>query len=145
MSLNAPKWIFTAASLICIALFSSAASAALTPKLQEIAKNGKHIFTHPTFGGNGKSCESCHSGGGLEIGHLPNGKEVPSLRNAAAIFPRFNRRDQLVTLQDQIRNCVGGAIEGTPPAYDSEEMRTLVVYLTSLSQGKAIDMGGKPQ
>jgi len=47
--------------------------------------------------------------------------------------------------QDQVHNCVAGAIEGAPPAYDSPEMRSLVVYLTSLSQGKPIDMNGRPE
>ena len=145
MSLNATKRITAAVTLTCIAFFSGATSAAIPQQLQEIADSGKHIFTHPTFGGNGRSCESCHSGAGMETGKLPNGKEIPSLRDAAAIFPRINRRGHLVTLEDQVRNCVGGAIKGTPPAYDSKEMRELVVYITSLSQGKAINMGGKPQ
>ena len=68
----------------------------------------------------------------------------PLVQTYAAIFPRLNRKGKLVTLQDQVHNCVAGAIKGTPPAYDSDKMRLLVVYLTSLSQGKTIDMGGKP-
>ena len=144
MPLKAIKWITPVAALTYIALFSSVASAALPPKLQEIANSGKNIFTHPTFGGNGSSCNSCHLDGGTKAGKLPGGVTAPRLVNAAAIFPRFDVRGQFVTLEDQIRNCVGGAIQGTPPEYDSKEMRELVTYLTSLAQGKKIDLGGKP-
>jgi thiosulfate dehydrogenase len=144
MHLKTTKWIAPAAALTCITLFSSVAGAALSPKLQEIANNGKSIFIHPTFGGNGNSCNSCHLDGGTKAGKLPNGVTAPRLVNAAAIFPRFDIRGQLVTLEDQIRNCVGGAIQGTPPEYDSKKMRELMVYLTSLAQGKKIDLGGKP-
>jgi thiosulfate dehydrogenase len=144
MHLKATKWITPAAALTCIALFSSVASAALPPKLQEIANNGKNIFTHPSFGGNGNSCDSCHHDGGTKAGKLSNGVIAPKLVNAAAIFPRFDVRGQFVTLEDQIRNCVGGAIQGKPPEYDSKEMRELVTYLTSLAQGKKINLGGKP-
>lgn len=120
-------------------------AAALSPQLQSAAAQGKDIFMHPTFGGNGKACNSCHHDGGTGPGALPDGTPLPSLSNAAAVFPRLNKKGKLVTLQDQIHNCVAGAIEGTPPAYDSDQMRQLVVYLTSLSQGKTIDMGGKPR
>jgi len=51
----------------------------------------------------------------------------------------------LVTLEDQVRRCVAGGLQGKAPAYDSTEMRAMIAYLTSLSQGKAIDMGGRPQ
>ncbi len=141
------KWLAAASAIGCvILLMHSAAQAADMPtQLQSAAKQGKDIFMHPSFGGNGKACNSCHHDGGMGPGALPDGTPLPSLNNAAAIFPRLNRKGKLVTIQDQIHNCVAGAIEGTPPAYDSDKMRLLVVYLTSLSQGKAIDMGGKPR
>lgn len=138
--------IITAYALACLtALPTGAAYAAESAApLQAAVAKGKDIFMHPTFGGNGKACTSCHHNGGTGPGALPDGTKLPSLSNAAAIFPRLNKKGKLVTLEDQVRNCVAGAIKGTPPAYDSAEMRHLVVYLTSLSQGKAIDMGGKP-
>ena len=49
------------------------------------------------------------------------------------------------TLLDQVRHCVGAALKGKPPAYDSAEMTELVSYITSLSQGKRVDMDGKPK
>lgn len=141
------KWLSTVSALGCLtALLCAPAHAAGPPaQLQPAVDQGKEIFMHPSFGGNGKACTSCHHNGGIGHGALPDGTRLPSLSNAAAIFPRFNRKGKLVTIQDQIHNCVAGAIQGTPPAYDSDKMRFLVVYLTSLSQGKTIEMGGKPR
>jgi thiosulfate dehydrogenase len=114
--------------------------------LNQTVQNGKQLFMTATFGGNGMSCNSCHKAGGTTSGQLPNGKSIPSLGNAAAIFPRFNKRLGVVlTLQDQVHNCVAGALEGTPPSHDSKEMVALISYLTSLSQGKPVNMGGKPE
>ena len=92
------------------------------------------------------NCQSCHVDGGTGPGKLPNGTAIPSLSNAAAIFPRFNpRANKVVTLEDQLRNCIAGALQGKPPAYGSEQLTQLVSYVTSLAQGKPLDMDGKPQ
>ena len=128
-------------------LFASMLYAAATePQLEKAIQKGKNIFIHGTFGGNGKTCETCHTAGGTGPGKTPGGTTFPSLANAAAIFPRFNPMiNKVITLEDQIRNCTGGALHGKPPAYGSAEMNALVSYITSLSQGKPIDMGGKPR
>ncbi|KXW56513.1 hypothetical protein LHV13_02975 [Ferrovum sp. PN-J185] len=120
------------------------AQAASNPDVEAKIKEGHQLFTTAKFQGNGRVCETCHVAGGRTAGHLPNGKPMPSLMNAAAVFPRI-RQGHITTLEDQIRKCVGGAIEGTPPDYGSEELGALSVYLTSLSQGKAIELGGTPQ
>ncbi len=92
------------------------------------------------------TCQSCHVEGGAALGKLPNGTAIPSLSNAAAIFPRFNpKANKVVTLEDQLRNCIAGALQGQPPAYGSEQLTQLVSYVTSLAQGTPLDMDGKPQ
>ena len=122
------------------------AQAAITGPLAKAVAQGKQIFLHDTFGGRGMTCNACHRGAGLTATVTPNGSRFPSLSNAVATFPRYSRRaGRVITLQDQIRGCVKGALGGTPPADDSLTMRALVSYLTSLSQGKPIDMGGKPK
>lgn len=114
--------------------------------LDQALQQGKRLFTHETFGGNGAVCESCHLNGGVGPGRRPDGQAIPSLTNAAAVFPRYKAKaGKVFTLQDQIRGCVGMALEGTAPAYGSEQLNDLTVYLTSLAQGKAIDMGGEPR
>lgn len=122
------------------------AVAASSPELDKAVQNGKELFSHETFWGDGKTCESCHVNGGTVATKLPSGKALASLSNAAAIFPRFRvKSNKVITLPDQVRNCVQGGIGGTPPDYGSEQLTDLVAYLTSLAQGKAIDMGGVPQ
>lgn len=130
-----------------IVLFASMLySAAIDPQLEKAIKNGKDLFKSNTFGGNGNTCETCHTAGGTKPGMTPGGMKLPSLSNAAAIFPRFNpKNNKVVTLEDQIMNCAAGGLQGKPPAYGSTEMNDLVCYITSLSQGKPIDMGGKPR
>ncbi len=120
---------------------------AVDAELQKAIARGGEAFQHATFGASsGRVCNTCHLGGGMLPGRLPNGKAIPSLTNAAAIFPRVREQDHaLITLADQVRSCVGGAIQGQPPEYGSEELNALVSYVTSLSQGKSIDMGGQPK
>lgn len=125
---------------------TSAGAAADGDSLQQVVERGKNLFMTATFGGKGRHCNTCHKGGGTAMSELPNGKKFPSLSNAAAIFPRYDERHHRVkTLPDQVQHCVRDALEGKPPAYDSAEMTELVSYLTSLSQGKRIEMNGKPK
>lgn len=106
---------------------------------------GEKLFKKETFGGNGKTCQSCHADGGKGGGTLPDGRTVPALNNAAAIFPRYNaRQDKIFTLSDQTRHCIN-EVKGTPPAYGSVELNALISYVSSLSEGKPVDMGGKPK
>lgn len=147
MLINKPAWSISL--IFVMGLLSAMASfpvAAMAGPLDQAVRNGKHLFMTATFGGNGRNCNSCHKAGGTTMGELPNGKPIPSLMNAAAIFPRYNnRRGVVLTLQGQVRNCIAGALQGTPPSSDSKEMVDLISYLTSMSRGKAIDMGGKPK
>ena len=121
-------------------------AAAAETHLEKAVQGGKTLFVHENFGGNGKNCQSCHVDGGVAPGKLPDGKAIPSLSNAAAIFPRFNpKANKVITLEDQVRSCIAGGLQGKPPAYGSERLTELVSYVSSLSQGKPLDMGGKPQ
>ncbi|MGA7801247.1 MAG: c-type cytochrome [Gammaproteobacteria bacterium] len=139
----------TAAGLLLGLVLSFAgtcAQAAISGPLSKAVTEGKHVFVHDTFGSGGMTCAACHRAAGLGPTVLPNGHRFPNLANAAAIFPRYKARaHKIVTLEDQIRGCVARGLRGKPPAYDSTAMRSLVAYITSLSQGKAIDMGGRPK
>jgi len=139
-------WALAAWLLGASALFESTLVQAADPQLQQAIARGKDHFLHSTFAGRGRVCETCHLGGGMRQGQLPDGRPIPSLLNAAAIFPRISEDDQkLITLADQIRTCIGGALNGNAPAYGSDELNSLVAYVTSLSQGKPIDMGADPK
>jgi len=119
---------------------------AAEPQLEKAIHNGKALYVHETFGGNGKSCQSCHVDGGKAPGKLPDGTAIPSLANAAAIFPRFSPKvHKVITLEEQVKGCIAGGLQGKPPAYGSEQLTQLVSYVSSLSQGKPLDMGGNPR
>ena len=121
-------------------------AAATEPQLEKAIQDGKALFVHETFSGNGKTCQSCHVNGGVGLGTLPNGTAIPSLSNAATIYPRFNpKANKVVTLEDELRNCIAGGLQGKPPTYGSEQLTPLLTYVTSLAQGKPLNMGGAPQ
>jgi len=134
------------AALAAALLLAAAPAPALDPALQQAVARGGQLFQHETFGGGGRVCETCHLGGGLRPGQRPDGAPMPSLANAAAVFPRVGPDGHsLITLSDQVRACVGGAVKGKAPAYGSEDLNALVAYVSSLSQGKVLDMGGEPK
>ncbi len=146
---NSRKTIALAAALLLSSGFCALSiqeAAAAEPQLEKVIQGGKTLFVHETFGGNGKNCQSCHVDGGAGQGKLPNGTAIPSLSNAAAIFPRFSpKANKVITLEDQVRSCIAGGLQGKPPAYGSEQLTQLVSYVSSLAQGKPLDMGGKPR
>lgn len=135
------------ATLIILATITSITQAApMAPELTQAIHDGEHLFKNETFGGSGRVCNTCHLNGGTTKGQLPNGKPLPSLTNAAAIFPRFDAKaNQVMTLADRIQGCIGGAIGGKPPELGSPELNNLQIYVTSLAQGKTLQMGGDPQ
>jgi thiosulfate dehydrogenase len=138
----------TAAGLLNLALCALGIqhSAAAEPQLEKAIQDGKALFVHETFGGNGMTCEACHVNGGVGSGRTAKRSTIPSLSNAATIYPRFDvKKNKVITLEDQIQSCVAGALRGKPPAYGSEQMTQLVVYVTSLAQGKPLNLGGKPE
>ncbi|MHB1950530.1 MAG: c-type cytochrome [Acidiferrobacteraceae bacterium] len=120
--------------------------------LNAAAAHGEYLFQHGTFGGHrrmhgaGVTCETCHMGGGRVAGRLPNGKQIPSLVNAAAIFPRYApKAHRVVTLEMQIRHCVKGGLGGHPPAFGSTAMVDMIAYLHSIAKGQPITPGGMPK
>lgn len=120
------------------------ANAAMSGPLAKTVAKGQHIFMHDTFAGRGMTCDSCHTGGGRGPTVVPGSQNAgPSLSNAAAVFPRYKPDDgRVMTLADEIHGCIQGALGGKAPAYNSETMRALETYLTALSQGKRMHMGG---
>ena len=134
------------AGVLMLGLWAPNALAKVPDPLHAAIQRGSHIFATDTFGGRGMTCQSCHSGGGRIAGQLANGSKIPSLSNAAAIFPRYSpRAGKVITLEDQVRACIAGALGGKPPEYGSRKLTDLVSYLTFLSNGKPIDIGGKPK
>lgn len=53
-------------------------AAAAEPQLEKAIQDGKTIFVHETFGGNGMTCDGCHLNGGVGSGKRQNGKLFPA-------------------------------------------------------------------
>lgn len=120
------------------------ASAAESPLEIAVAK-GAHLFAAATFGGNGRTCESCHQDGGKAPGQLGN-RKLPSLLNAAAIYPRFSPgADRVVTLEGQVQQCIKGGLAGTPPELGSADLVSITAYLGSIAKGQPMEIGGSPK
>ena len=139
--------------------------AALPPVLAQAVARGAHIFKDDSFGSHVRpvanaasafadmgsspaparfmTCAVCHVHGGLTRGVLADGRHIPSLRNAAAVFPRYSAKShRIVTLEDQIQHCVKDGIKGRPPAFQGATMVDLVSYLKSLAAGQRMAIGG---
>lgn len=136
-------WVLALLPLGLVSECQLASAATHGPLAKSVAK-GKDIFLHDTFGGGGMTCDACHTDGGRGPTVVPGSSHsMPSLSNAAAVFPRFKQDDgRVMTLAQQIHGCIAGALGGKAPAYDSQAMVDLEVYLTSLSEGKSVRMGG---
>lgn len=132
------------AAIVTIGLLPSANAGGSGP-LAKVIAHGRNIFLHDTFGGRGMTCDSCHTEGGKGPTVVPGSSmKGPSLSNAAAVFPRYKPDDgRVLTLAEQIHGCISGALGGRAPSYGSDTMRALETYLTALSEGKRIDMGGQ--
>ncbi len=153
-------------AMSAVAMAGDALAAPLPPALQQAVSRGAHIFKDDSFGSHVKpvpdaasafatlggsphagprflTCSACHIHGGLTRGLLPDGRRIASLRNAAAVFPRYNAKShRIMTLEAQIRHCVRDGIVGRPPAYGGSTMVDLVSYLKSIAAGQPIAIGG---
>ncbi len=127
-------------------LFAAAPSAGAADSPLDIAvAKGARLFATATFDGNGRTCETCHQNGGKTPGQIGD-RKLPSLLNAAAIFPRFSRgAGQVVTLEGQLQTCVRGGLGGTPPQLGSPDLVALTAYLGSIANGQQIKIGGEPK
>jgi len=139
------RFAVAAAMMLSVSVAATAADPAGEALAQAVDK-GASLFAHETFGGNGNTCETCHVGGGKVPGMAPNGKTLPSLLNAAAIYPRFSRSaGQVVTLEGQIYQCIRGGLGGTPPAAGSPDLVAIAAYLGSIAQGQVVGIGTVPK
>ncbi len=133
------------ATLALAAFSAGVLAASYPPALERAVHEGAKLFHSTSLGANGMSCQSCHLNGGRTEGRLPNGKKIPSLRNAAAIFPRYSKKAGYVrTMTMQINHCIEGGLGGMPLSADSPKMVALDSYFHALAAGRRIHMNAKP-
>lgn len=95
-------------ALCTLAVTASVAMAADAPSIEQ----GKELFNNPNLGTNGKRCSTCH----------PDGK---GLREAAGYDGG--------RLEKIVNQCISKALKGKELAPDSTELKSLVMYLQSLT------------
>lgn len=99
-------------------------------------KDGEEIFNETNtvledYVGNELSCQSCHADGGTS----PSSTMV----GVASDFPQYRPREGVMfTLQDRINGCMFRSMNGDMIDNDSEEMRSLIAYMTYISEGVEI-------
>ncbi|GAX90360.1 c-type cytochrome [Effusibacillus lacus] len=78
--------------------------------------------------GNQLSCSSCHGAAGTD--------STSSLVGVTAVYPKYiSRAGKVLTIEDRINGCFQRSMNGKPLAYNSDEMRAMVAYLTYISKG----------
>ena len=133
------------ASVGAVLLLFAAQSAGAETPLEMAVATGAHLFATATFGGNGRTCETCHKDGGKAPGQLGE-RKLPSLLNAAAIYPRFSPdAGKVITLEGQLRSCIKGGLAGTPPEPGSPDLVAIASYLGSIAKGQRVEVGGAPK
>jgi thiosulfate dehydrogenase len=141
-----PIRVLAAIALGAALLLPAAQSgSAAETQLERAVATGAQLFATATFGGNGHTCESCHQGGGKVPGQLGD-RKLPSLLNAAAIYPRFSRgAGQVVTLEGQVQSCIKDGLAGTPPELGRPDLVAITAYLGSIAKGQQVEIGGAPK
>ncbi len=124
---------------------SKPAAVVADPKteLAKAIEKGKALFNDTKLGKTGTSCNSCHPGGDSSGGTVM-GMEIPSLKGAAATFPKYKKPANGVIILSQMNNiCIEMIMEGEPLKLDSDEAIALAAYVTSMSNGVKIKVGGE--
>ncbi len=118
---------------------------------------GKELFNSTKLSMNGRSCGTCHPGGGTTGGEVETpmksevtGKAyrlpVPSLVGAAATFPKYKvPNDKVITLQHMSNNCIMMFMGAQGLPFDGAESYNLAAYITTLSNGEKVEVGKVPE
>jgi len=124
--------------------FSPPLASAIPPgKFGESVVLGRNIFTNTQqyakkFVGNGLNCVNCHLDDGRKADAAP-------LWAAYVKYPAYREKNNKVnSYEDRLAGCFRFSMNGTAPAYDSEEMVALVAYSYWLAQGAptGVDLAG---
>lgn len=109
--------------------FSPPLASAIPPgKFGESVVLGRNIFTNTQqyakkFVGNGLNCVNCHLDDGRKADAAP-------LWAAYVKYPAYREKNNKVnSYEDHLAGCFRFSMNGTAPAYDSEEMVALVALL----------------
>jgi cytochrome c553 len=114
-----------------------------TAEFAKVMELGKKLFSDTSLGKTGTSCNSCHPNGGTTGGQMM-GTSIPSLKGAAATFPKYKiPAKRVITLSMMNNMCIEMIMEGKPLELNSNEAVALATYVTSFSKGEEIKVGEK--
>ncbi len=115
---------------------------------------GEKLFNDPNLAGatKGMSCNGCHPGGGTTggeaeippmMGYAGWKIPVPDLHGSAATFPKFKVPNaDVISLAQMNNNCLVMFVGGSHRLpLNGAESHALANYVTSLSQGVAVEPG----
>ncbi|KAA1176192.1 c-type cytochrome [Marinobacter salinexigens] len=115
------------------------------PELKKVILKGRDMFMNTQqFRGeyvfNDMNCKSCHMGEGRRNWSGP-------VWPAATTLPDFRGKNQHVnSLEERIAGCFSFSMNGTPPAYGSDDMLAMVAYHRWLATGAPVyekNIGGR--
>ncbi|MHB1704389.1 MAG: hypothetical protein ACYCS0_09325 [bacterium] len=105
--------------------------------VQQALTLGKHYYDTP-LGASGKSCDSCHPGGGAGI---LGGKPTKPVIGHAGFYPTYKKWGNIITMQDQFNHCIYTGEDGFKKKIGSKTWKYLDLYVYSLSKGYKIKVG----
>src|SRR5690554_2207306 len=114
----------------------------LHPELKRVIRRGYDLFmnTQQLRGKNvfnSMNCRSCHMGEGRQPFAGP-------VWPAAVVLPDYRgKNDHVNNIEERIAGCFSFSMNGTPPAYGSDDMIALTAYHQWLATGVPIYTDGK--
>lgn len=114
----------------------------LHPELKRVIRRGYDLFmnTQQLRGKNvfnSMNCRSCHMGEGRQPFAGP-------VWPAAVVLPDYRgKNDHVNNIEERIAGCFSFSMNGTPPAYGSDDMIALTAYHQWLATGVPIYSSGK--
>lgn len=107
--------------------FSAEDVARWQAQFDEVAAEGRKLWTSPDLGTNGVACAQCH----------PN-----AANTHPETYPKFQKQlGRVVHIWEMINWCLRNPLEGEPLAADSPEMNAIQAYVYKERRGVPLEPG----
>jgi cytochrome c len=107
--------------------FTDADMARWQAQFDEVAKEGRRLWTSPEIGTNGVACAQCH----------PN-----AANTHPETYPKFQKQaGRVIALWEMINWCLRNPLQGEPMAADDPRMIAMQAYVTLERRGVALAPG----
>ena len=107
--------------------FSDQDMARWMDQFEQVAAEGRNLWTSPDLGTNGVACAQCH----------PNGANTHS-----ETYPKFQKQiGRVIEMWEMINWCIRNPLEGAELAADDPKMIAIQAYLAKERRGVPLDPG----